>query len=261
MDSRSPIHCPPMHRRSHRTDRPWNEGPRPGAATVSLGWIAVSVAMAFALGGCASAPNSSLGDVPGLLMLERTSYTRAFDEAVALIANEGMPAVLRDRDGGIIESRPNVSGSLLEPWDWPAGSPSAAFESTVNHQRRRVRFEFMPAGFRPSSGVMLTTEEDPLGGPRTPGSTPSDAAGAVDMSRYEGPIELRVWVYVERAYTPYLQRSAWTFRGRSFARNPEDRRREDDDTTRDRSKWTPVSRDPAMERDILEKLEANLKKA
>lgn len=209
------------------------------------------------LTGC-SDPQRAEPEAPKVFALDRASYDATFDAAVKLVADEGMPAVLRDRDAGIIESRPNVSGSLLEPWDWPGGNVASATESTLGYQRRRVRFEFVPAGFRPRD----LNEDAPLEGVRTPGSVEPDASGAVNfndsmggsMGTYEGPIELRVWVYVERAYTPYLQRSTWTFQNRSFARNPERQAAVDDGTTRDRSIWTPVARDPAMEEVILAKL-------
>lgn len=206
------------------------------------------------LGGCSSDGNREFAAAPTVLTIERASYDRAFDEAVELVAEAGMPADLRDRDGGVIESRPNVSGSVLEPWDWAAGSPVAAVEDTVNHQRRRVRFEFLPAGFRPATPIA----DAPLEGERTPGSVAGDAAGAVDLAHYEGPVELRVWVYVERSYTPYLQRSTWTFRGRSFARNPDEVRRGEDGAVLDPSKWTPVRRDADMEREILDALRGKL---
>jgi hypothetical protein len=241
-----PIYSPPM---SHQDALQ--------RAMFGRGFVAVSLtAMAFStaasLGGCAA----HSGHAPSVLTIDGGSYARAFDEAVALAADEGMPVALRDRDGGIIDSRPNVSGSLIEPWDWPSGSPSAAFQSTVNHERRRVRFEFLPSGFRPAP----EPDTGPLPGQRTPGSVPPTEAGAVDLATYDGPLELRVWVYIERSYTPYLQRSTWTFRGRSFARNPESNRGDSkgDDVTLDPSRWTPVSRDPHMERSLLEKLREKL---
>jgi hypothetical protein len=212
-------------------------------------------AVAGGLPGCASRPS----DAPTVLALESASYATAFDTAVALVIDEGMPAVLRDRDGGVIESSPNVSGSLVEPWDWPHGDIGAATESTLNFQRRRVRFEFVPTGFRPRE----LREDAPLLGSLTPGSGDPSATEAVDLRTYEGPLELRVWVYVERAYTPYLQRSTWTFQGRTFASNPEraaDRANaeRDDGSTRDTSIWTPIARDPAFEESILIKLRERL---
>ncbi len=217
--------------------------------------VVIAVTLGGGLPGCASRPS----DAPTVLALESASYASAFDTAVALVVDEGMPAVLRDRDGGVIESSPNVSGSLVEPWDWPRGDIGAATESTLNFQRRRVRFEFVPTGFRPRE----LREDAPLLGTLTPGSEDASAADAVNLSGYEGPLELRVWVYLERAYTPYLQRSTWTFQGRTFARNPERaadiaNAERNDGSTRDTSIWTPIARDPAFEEAILTKLRERL---
>ncbi len=195
---------------------------------------------------------------PAVLSLDHGTYGKTFDAAVALIADEGMPAVLRDRDGGVIESRPNIAGSLLEPWDWPRGDVGAAAESTIGYERRRVRFEFVPSGFRPRNVQADASDSVVLEGQRTPGSADPSATGTVNLGGYEGPLELRVWVYVERAFTPNVQRSTWTFRDRSVARDPLRQTTTNDGTTRDRSIWTPVSRDPAMEADILAKLKNRL---
>ncbi|MDZ4753118.1 MAG: hypothetical protein SGJ11_01310 [Phycisphaerae bacterium] len=190
-----------------------------------------------------------------VLALDRSEYPQVFDAAVALAADEGMFPELRDRDGGIIQTRPKVAGSLLEPWDWPRGSPKAALDATVAYQRRRVRFEFIPSGFRPAP------VEDPstLLGAQTPGG-PAGAAGseAVDLAAYEGPMELRVWVYVEQAFTPHMQRSTWTFSQTTFARDPMRQAAGADGTTRDRSIWTPIARDPPMEAILLAKLRERL---
>jgi hypothetical protein len=224
-----------------------------------VGCVACLAALALGVG-CASTTSSDASTTPLVMTLNQVDYARAFDEAVEMIAESGMPAELRDRDGGVIESRPNVSGSLLEPWDWPAGSVKAAAESTINHERRRVRFEFLPAGFPSGHGEGIAgvgNDTAKLEGQRTPGAT-----GSGDLANYEGPLELRVWVYIERAYTPYLQRPTWTFRGRSYARNPE-RNAEREEAGQqgavlDRSKWTPIGRDPEMERAILESLQSRL---
>jgi hypothetical protein len=217
--------------------------------------VVAAMTLAGGLPGCASRPS----DAPTVLALESASYATTFDAAVALVTDEGMPAVLRDRDGGVIESSPNVSGSLVEPWDWPHGDIGAATESTLNFQRRRVRFEFVPTGFRPRE----LREDAPLLGTLTPGAADASATDAIDLGSYEGPLELRVWVYLERAYTPYLQRSTWTFQGRTFARNPERaadiaNAERDDGSTRDTSVWTPIARDPAFEESILTKLRERL---
>jgi hypothetical protein len=165
-----------------------------------------------------------------------------------------MPAELVDRDGGVIETRAKVDGSLLEPWDWPRGEAGAGLESTLAFQRRRMRFEFLPAGFRPR----IPGDDEQLLGPRVPGSITDGSSGTIDLTRLDEPVEVRVWVWTERAFTPGLQRSAWTFSQTSFYSNPLKDRPIGDGTTRDRSIWTPLARDPVMEADVLAELRRRL---
>jgi len=227
----------------------------------TLGNLTLLISLASATG-CHGPQAASHGDsaeheraAANVFALDHSEYPQVFDTAVALAADEGMLADLRDRDGGIIQTRPKVAGSLLEPWDWPRGSPQAALDATVAYQRRRVRFEFIPSGFRPAP----LQEPESLRGMQTPGG-PADAAssGAVDLAAYEGPMELRVWVYVEQAFTPHLQRSTWTFSQTSFARDPMRQAAGADGTTRDRSIWTPIARDHQMEAMLLAKLRERL---
>ncbi|MDZ4830204.1 MAG: hypothetical protein SGJ09_08420 [Phycisphaerae bacterium] len=206
------------------------------------------------IGGCESTPKSGDGIAPVVVTIDRMNYAKAFDAAVALASDRGMPADLRDRDAGVIETRAKVAGSVIEPWDWPRGETIASIEGTISYQRRRARFEFTPSGFRPT----LQAEDAPLFGQRTPGTVTSDASGAVDLTTYDGPIDLRVWVYVEQAFTPGLQRSTWTFSQTSFSTNPLKNEPMGDGTTRDRSIWTPVERDEVMERMFLEEIQSRL---
>jgi hypothetical protein len=231
---------------------PSNEGLRCAPSSAFLG-VAIVI-----LGGCAGdGAQTSRGaedPPPTVVVIERADYARWFDAAVALSGEEDMPAELRDRDGGIIETRPKVAGSLIEPWDWPRGDVGEAVEATLSFERRRARFEFLPSGFRPEAGFAVADDDARLAGRRTPGSTDPTAFGAVDLSRYEGPIEVRVWVWVERAFTPNLQRSPWTFSQTTFASDPTKSRPTGDASTRDRSIWTPIARDAAMETILLDKL-------
>ena len=207
-------------------------------------------------GGCASTPEAKPAEErpATVLALTREEYGKAFDAAIEVAAEEDMPAELRDRNAGVIESRPKVSGSVIEPWDWAAGSGKAALDATLAYQRRRVRFEFVPAGFRPTIG----SESDTLTGRRTPSSELGSPYEAVDLAAYDGPIELRVWVYIEQAFTPNLQRSTWTFTQTTFAYDPLANRPVGDGTTRDRSIWTPIDRDELMEQAMLDKLRARM---
>jgi len=100
-----------------------------------------------------------------------------------------------------------------------------------------------------------------------------------DLTRYEGDLELRVWVYLERSYTFGVRRSAWTQSLRSQMQiistetgealqaestlvppNWSERRSIDPDrgTPIMPSVWSPISRDPAFERRLLEKIRKRL---
>jgi hypothetical protein len=222
------------------------------------GSLLAACAIALSGTGCDTgdpAAGSLAGDVPvGVYELDGAAYATAFDEVVALLQDEGFAVAVRDRDGGVVESRPAIAGSLIEPWNWPGGDLGAALENTASFQRRRIRFEFLPVGFRPAP----PTDEAALIGPRVPGSVDPAGERAIDLAGHDGPIELRVWVYVERAFTPHLQRSTWTLTRTTFASDPLASRAAGDGTTRDRSIWTPIGRDEAMERIQLAKVRERL---
>ncbi|MCZ6836899.1 MAG: hypothetical protein O7G85_14075 [Planctomycetota bacterium] len=220
----------------------------------------------LALTGCAPSEG------PSFLVIDQSIYHKAFDAADEAIRAVSMPPTLRDRRSGIIETEPRIAGSILEPWRSDNASFDQAMENTISFQRRRVRIEFTPAGFDPS-----TLDEDvPLPGPDLLGleSTPWD------LTTHEGEIELRVWVYLERSYTFGVRRSPWSKRYReqmtiietndvsqstSGTGTPADPASLDAFKDEDRRRiktahWTPVSRDPAFERWLLEEIRKRLDK-
>ena len=182
---------------------------------------------------------------PGALEIPADRYDVAFDAAREAARQAGMPALLADRTGGIIESRPRLAGSVLEPWRID-NSGSQWVTSTLHKQRRRVRFEFLPIDFSPTD----PTGAEELTGAPFPGSA-EEIVRSVDLDGFDGPIEIRVWVWIERHQGKELRRSSWTRVGRSYATNPLETVTPDDGTTRSRGTWTPVERDTAMERRLL----------
>ena len=164
---------------------------------------------------------------------------------------QGMPPLVEDRAGGVIEGRPRLAGSLFEPWRVDNADFDQFVENTINKQRRRVRFEFLPIDFRPPE----PTGEKTLVGPVVPGST-VDEARSINLLAHEGDIEVRVWVYVEREFIPNLQRGTWSRVGRSFASNPLENAPRRDQTTRTPGKWSPVGRDLEMEQRLLAQMES-----
>ena len=195
------------------------------------------------LGGCQSTG-------PKALEIPANRYDTAFDAAREAARQVGMPALLADRTGGIIESRPRLAGSVMEPWRVD-NTGSQWISSSLHKQRRRVRFEFLPVDFSP---LDPTGTEELVGAP-LPGSE-EEIIRSVDLDTFEGPIEVRVWVWIERQQGEELRRSSWTRVGRSYATNPLETVTPDDGTTRSRGSWTPVERDTAMEQRLLAEVKA-----
>lgn len=196
-------------------------------------WIISLWLTAFVLGlaGCAAS------DGPTVLVIDSAEYARVFDLAAEAARREGMMPIRRDRRAGVIETQPEYSASLLEPWRQDNAGFDQALENTVSLQRRRVRFEFVPAGAPP---VQLPGGSA-LDGPRFVESEPE----MPDLSTFDGPLELRVWVAVERSYRPGQRRSTWT---RRYTSTPIGA-----DLTG--AYWVTVSRDLAQERRLLAQVE------
>ncbi len=213
--------------------------------------IQFRVVSAFAtvalLAACESSPvpvAAEEGPDPTVLTIDAGSYPEAFRAAHATLTDSGFKPELEDRDGGLIESRPVNGGSILEPWAWADGEVGNGLTDTLAWQRRVARFEFVPLAFRTSDAKSIDL-------PDLPGvSVPAD------LARHDGPIEVRVWVFVERAFTPDLRRSDWTYQLTSVATNPE--RTGKSETGGDPSRWTPVGRDPALEARLRDRLSARL---
>ena len=209
--------------------------------------------------GCASSPSG-----PSYLPVPHAQYERAFDAACAAARDEGFVPEVVDRNAGAIESAPKFAGSAIEPWTWGEMTAGDVVEGTFGFERRRARFEFVPAGFRPAA----PEGNAPLAGPILPGSErgkgsePGKASGpgkASDLARGEGELEVRVSVSVERQFRPGYQGGAYTRALGSYSR---DTTTKDDPTTpRDRSTWTAVARDERMERALIERMSKRLAEA
>ncbi len=208
------------------------------------GWLIGLLLGLSVIGPGCSAPQNQ----PATMSVDPGGYQACFDAVIQVARDSGMPAILRDRAGGVVETAPRLSGSLFEPWRLDNASFGETLENTVSFQRRRARFEFVPADFvAPSSG-----DPNILEGPPLPGSSGDDL---LDVRTYPGPLEVRVWVYVERAFTPGLRSGTWTRSQTTFSRDTLAPVRDaDDQTVVDFSKWTPVRRDPAYEQRLLEAL-------
>ena len=182
---------------------------------------------------------------PDMIVLDSQNYSAVFDAAVAAAEADGMKAVLLDRRGGIITTEPAVAGSFLEPWKPHPSTARQGLENTLAMQRRTARFEFVPAVLK----IVISENDGERTGPDLLSST------GVDLSIYDGPMELRVWVYVDRNYTQGIRRGTWSLRQETRttvlpAEEPWEQV--------PGSFWMPVTRDVARERELLASVESQL---
>jgi hypothetical protein len=179
------------------------------------------------------------------------TYDRAFHVATEVARKEGLGAEFLDRRGGVIETSPERAATILEPWRTDNASLGQAIENTVSFQRRRARFEFIPAGFVPPS-VPPTGEALPIPPVVAESTLP-------DLTEHAGAVELRVWVFLERAHTPNIRRFTWSRRFISYYSDPQaDRQIAESGSPETYSIWTPVGRDLVAERRILNAIQNRL---
>lgn len=222
------------------TKKPLRSFQEPFFAIFRLGCLLALISLVT---GCESAGKPSPGSS---LSLGGIQYDICFDEVIRVASDSGMPAVIRDRSGGLVETSPRLCGSILEPWRQDNANFNQALENTVALQRRRARFEFVPAGFVAPPLV----DSSALDGAPLPGSTDD---GLFDMRTYDGPLELRVWVYIERAFTPGLRNGTWSRSQLSFSSDPlaPEKLTLESGATVDLSRWTPLRRDTAYEQRLI----------
>lgn len=190
-------------------------------------------------------------DGPASIELASGDYDRAFDACIQEGRALEMPPAVADRGNGVIETEPRTMGSLAEPWRLDHSGPSQVVESTVQFQRRRVRFLFAPAGFEPNA---IDGKTEFTGGAE-PGS-PEDVS-RFDLETYQGTIELRAHVFIERGFVPNIRKSTWSNGLSSVARDAMPRAA-DDGSDRMPTLWTPVGRDEEAERTLLARIQAHL---
>jgi len=178
--------------------------------------------------------------------LDRSEYDRAFDAALEVARRDGLEPVVVDRSLGVIETTPRAAGSLLEPWRTDNDGLRDSVAHTVNFERRRARFEFVPEPFE----LPMPQPASPSPGAALPGS--DRAEGRVDLISWKGPIQLRTWVMLDREFIPNQQIGRWTLGESRVSQDPtqvQDRR---DSSSRTDARWTPIGRDVQYERRLTE---------
>ncbi len=197
-------------------------------------------ALLLALASCAPDP------VPAAVALDRSEYDRAFDAALEVARRDGLQPVVVDRALGVIETEPRAAGSLLEPWRTDNAGPGDLMAHTINFERRRARFEFIPEPFD-------LPMPDPAGasaGAALPGS--DRAERRVDLVTWRGPIQMRTWVMLDREFIANQQVGRWTLSETRVSVDPTATPAPGDTSSRSPTRWTPVGRDVQYERRLTE---------
>jgi len=197
--------------------------------------------LAALAGGCAPPVARSFA-------FERPEYDRVFDAALEAARQAGLQPVVADRELGVIETGPRTAGSILEPWRTDNDGLGDTMASTVNLQRRRARFEFVPEGF----AAPEPRSDQPSRGPAIAGS--DRAQDRFDLVTFTGRSEVRAWVFVDRAFKPYQSFGRWTLGETRYASNPADKRSPDDPATAINTEWTPIGRDVPYEDRLMRRL-------
>jgi hypothetical protein len=154
--------------------------------------------------------------------------------------------VVADRSLGVIETDARAAGSLLEPWRTDNASMQESVAHTVNFERRRARFEFVPEPFE----LPVPQPSAPSAGAALPGS--ERAEGRVDLVAWKGPIQMRTWVMLDREFIPNQQIGRWTLGESRTSQDPTQARDPKDTSTRTPGQWTPIGRDVQYERRLTE---------
>lgn len=202
----------------------------------------IALACALATAACAPEP------VPAVLSFPRTDYERAFDAALEAAKAQGLEPTVADRSLGVIETDARTAGSLLEPWRTDNDGLSDAFAHTVNFERRRARFEFVPEGF-------AAAEPGPDAKAEGPAIAGSDRAERrFDLTRFDGTVELRTWVFVDRAFRGNQQIGRWSLSEQRYAQDPTEKPLPEDESTRAPTEWTPIGRDVPYERRLTARI-------
>ena len=187
--------------------------------------------------------------------LRRGDYERAFEAALDAASRDGLEPVVVDRSLGIIETDSRAAGSFLEPWRTDNAGLADTMSHTVNFERRRARFEFVPEPFDAAIGDPATT----IAGPALPGS--ERAERRFDLETWKGPVQMRTWVMVDRQFRPNQRFGTWSLRASSYSVDPLAAPDPKDPTTRAPTEWTPTGRDVQYERRltarVMESLRAN----
>ncbi len=201
--------------------------------------VLMFAAACLTLVGCAADP------APPVLAFPRADYERVFDAAVETARVYRFRTVITDRELGVIETDARTAGSMLEPWRTDNDGIQDMMAHTVNFERRRVRFEFVPEAFSTPAPAADARAQ----GAAIPGSVRAEER--FDLLTTKGTIELRAWVYVDRAFRPNQQIGRWTSGETHVSTDPTMTQDREDESTRIPTEWTPIGRDVPYEQRLM----------
>lgn len=183
-----------------------------------------------------------------MLAFPPEDYARVFEATLEAAREAGLQPVVVDRELGVIETGARTAGSALEPWRLDNDGLGDVVAHTVNFERRRARFEFVPASF----AMPVPAPDAPSQGPAIPGSDRAEAR--FDLLRSHEQIEMRTWVFVDRGFRANQRIGRWSLSETSYAQDPTARQDPDDVSTRIDTEWTPIGRDVPYEARLMDRI-------
>lgn len=209
---------------------------------LNIASFAAFMAALMLISGCAGSQG------PEVVVVPHDRYSEAFDAAVEVARENGLRPSFMDRRSGVIETEPAMAASLMEPWKGGNADFNQALRNTLSRNRLRARFEFTRSGFE----ARTNSDEIP------PVDLLSMTEPDWDLTRENGPLDLKVWVFEERGHSVGQRRNRWTFAATSSTyHQPVEGQWSESPVTF----WTPTTRDRSAEKRLLTEVETRLKPA
>lgn len=187
-----------------------------------------------------------------MLAFPRSDYARVFEAALESARADGLQPVVVDQELGVIETDARITGSVVQPWRTDDDGIQDLLAHTVNFERRRARFEFVPEVF----DLPTPTADQRSIAAALPGSLRADAR--LDLLQVTGTIEMRAWVYVDRGFMPNQRIGRWTLQETTYSRDPSEVQDSQDESTRIPTEWTPIGRDVPYEQRLMRRIREEL---
>lgn len=186
--------------------------------------------------GCSATPQSS----PAPKRITAQEYPRMFQASIDVLRDAGFIVDREDYRFGKVSSKPQIAGTIAEPWKPSSAGARGALESTSNQQRRVVQVSLEPLGAEGADTVDVESSGV--------GSTLNAVA-----AEQGGDYQLRVEVIVERLQVPARYLSGATSGTGMFSQYtavPAEWQRRGIPG----AYWRPVGRDPLLEQRLIEQI-------